>query len=91
MRDNNPGVEAERTSQFTMQQAVLTHFPNIDAVYNFTHRDPNVYFTRECYELFVESVKSMSYVRLPRIVRFPWIADSNLRNIFQSLESFVSL
>ena len=40
-----------------MQQAVLIHFPNVDAVYHFTHRDPDVYFTRECYELFVESVK----------------------------------
>lgn len=40
-----------------MQQAVLVHFPDVDAVYNFTHRDPDVYFTRECYELFVESVK----------------------------------
>lgn len=40
-----------------MQQAVLRHFPDVEATYSFTHRDPDVYFTRECYNLFVESVK----------------------------------
>ena len=40
-----------------MQQAVLQHFPDVDAVYKFTHRDSDVYFTRECFDLFVESIK----------------------------------
>ena len=42
-----------------MQQAVLQHFPDVDAVYKFTHRDSDVYFTRECFDLFVESIKRM--------------------------------
>ncbi|CAL1712964.1 unnamed protein product [Somion occarium] len=42
--------------KFTMQQAVYRHFPKVVATYRFTHRDPNVYFTRECYELYLESL-----------------------------------
>ncbi|KAH9057885.1 nicotinate phosphoribosyltransferase [Lactarius vividus] len=36
--------------KLTMQQAVLHHFPSVQATYRFTHRDANVYFTRPCYE-----------------------------------------
>ncbi|EKM52890.1 uncharacterized protein PHACADRAFT_100657 [Phanerochaete carnosa HHB-10118-sp] len=43
--------------KFTMQQAVLRYFPEVQATYRFTHRDKDIYFSRECYELFVESVK----------------------------------
>ena len=39
-----------------MQQAVLHHFPDVQSTYKFTHRDANVYFTRECYERFAASV-----------------------------------
>lgn len=45
-----------------MQQAVLRHFPDVPATYKFTHRDKDVYFTRNCYELFVASVKSQSFL-----------------------------
>ncbi|KAH9942787.1 nicotinate phosphoribosyltransferase [Amylocystis lapponica] len=34
--------------KFTMQQAVLRHFPDVQATYRFTHRDKDVFFTREC-------------------------------------------
>jgi nicotinate phosphoribosyltransferase len=40
-----------------MQQAVLEHFPTVQAKYKFTHRDKDIYFSRECFDLFVESVK----------------------------------
>ncbi|KAJ3535969.1 hypothetical protein NM688_g6901 [Phlebia brevispora] len=50
--------------KFTMQQAVLQHFPDVDAIYQFTHRDPDVYFTRECFDLFVESVKHFGELAL---------------------------
>jgi hypothetical protein len=42
--------------QLTMQQAVLHHFPDVQSTYKFTHRDANVYFTRECYERFAASI-----------------------------------
>jgi nicotinate phosphoribosyltransferase len=42
--------------QLTMQQAVLHHFPTVQATYRFTHRDTNVYFTRSCYETFVVAI-----------------------------------
>ncbi|KAH8104662.1 nicotinate phosphoribosyltransferase [Cristinia sonorae] len=42
--------------KFTMQQAVQRHFPDVEAVYRFTHRDQNVHFTRECYDTFVEAL-----------------------------------
>ena len=51
-----------------MQQAVLVHFPNVDSVYHFTHRDTDVFFTRECYELFVESVQRTFDHLLPRLI-----------------------
>lgn len=38
--------------QFTMQQAVLHHFPEVQATYRFTHRDKDVFFTRKCIEAF---------------------------------------
>ncbi|KAF7789094.1 hypothetical protein EIP86_000027 [Pleurotus ostreatoroseus] len=47
-----------------MQQAVLQHFPDVDAVYKFTHRDSDVYFTRECFDLFVESIKHFDELSL---------------------------
>ncbi|KAL5532607.1 NPT1 [Sanghuangporus sanghuang] len=42
--------------KFTMQQAVLRHFPDVQATYRFTHRDADVYFTRECYERYIETL-----------------------------------
>ncbi len=39
-----------------MQQAVLRHFPGAQSTYKFTHRDANVYFTRQCYEKFIAAI-----------------------------------
>ena len=39
-----------------MQQAVLHHFPDAQSTYKFTHRDTDVYFTRQCYEQFVAAI-----------------------------------
>ena len=49
-------IKYRRREQLTMQQAVLHHFPDVQSTYKFTHRDANVYFTRECYERFAASV-----------------------------------
>ncbi|THH12093.1 hypothetical protein EW145_g221 [Phellinidium pouzarii] len=43
-------------ASFTMQQAVLRHFPNAQATYRFTHRDKNVYFTKECYNRYLTAL-----------------------------------
>jgi len=40
-----------------MQQAVLTHFPNVKATYRFTNRTLEDTFTRRCFELFKKSVR----------------------------------
>lgn len=47
-----------------MQQAVLRHFPDVQASYRFTHRDQDVYFSRECYNLFVDSIKHFADISL---------------------------
>ena len=43
-----------------MQQAVLTHFPNVGASYRFTNRTLADTFTRRCFELFKKSVRGHS-------------------------------
>jgi len=43
-----------------MQQAVLIHFPDIPATYRFTHRNKNVFFTRQCIERFRTAVSRQS-------------------------------
>ncbi|KAI0081529.1 nicotinate phosphoribosyltransferase [Panus rudis PR-1116 ss-1] len=50
--------------KFTMQQAVYRHFPDVQAVYKFTHRDHDVYFTRQCYELFMESITHFNELKV---------------------------
>ena len=40
-----------------MQQAVLTHFPTIEASYRFTNRTLEDTFTRKCFQLFKKSVQ----------------------------------
>ncbi|KLO12012.1 nicotinate phosphoribosyltransferase [Schizopora paradoxa] len=42
--------------KFTMQQAVLKHFPEANSSYRFTHRDKDVYFSRECFDRFVSTL-----------------------------------
>jgi len=46
--------------KFTMQQAVLYHFPDAQAIYRFTHRDKDVYFTRQSIEEFKMAVSQFS-------------------------------
>jgi nicotinate phosphoribosyltransferase len=45
--------------QLSMQQAVLQHFPNIQAVYRFTHRSKDVYFSQHCIERFKSCLPRM--------------------------------
>lgn len=44
-----------------MQQAVLKHLPDVQATYKSTHRDKDVYFTRECYNRYLEALPRTSY------------------------------
>ncbi|KAI0951566.1 hypothetical protein AcW1_008580 [Taiwanofungus camphoratus] len=50
--------------KFTMQQAVLRFFSDIQATYRFTHRDEDVFFSRECVEQFKRSVARFNAVKL---------------------------
>ncbi|KAI0714393.1 nicotinate phosphoribosyltransferase [Cerioporus squamosus] len=52
--------------KFTMQQAVLQHFPGVEGTYRFTHRDKDVYFTRECFDHFKRSVVQFDQVALTK-------------------------
>lgn len=45
-----------------MQQAVLYHFPDAQAIYRFTHRDKDVYFTRKCIEEFKTAISRTSFI-----------------------------
>ena len=58
-----------------MQQAVLQHFPTVQATYKFTHRDEDVYFTKECFNLFVESIKRTSTYQAEFISPVDALAD----------------
>lgn len=42
-----------------MQQAVLHHFPDAQATYRFTHRDKDVFFTRQSIDEFKAAIPSM--------------------------------
>ncbi|PAV24028.1 nicotinate phosphoribosyltransferase [Pyrrhoderma noxium] len=48
--------------KFTMQQSVLRHFPDVQTTYRFTHRDPDVYFTRSCYERYLQVIPRFSEI-----------------------------
>lgn len=61
--------------KFTMQQAVLRHFPEVQATYRFTHRDKDIYFSRECYNLFVESIKHFGEMGLTD-TEHAWLAKT---------------
>ncbi|KAI6042446.1 Quinolinate phosphoribosyl transferase [Pisolithus marmoratus] len=50
--------------KFTMQQAVRQHFPNAEAVYRFTHRDKDVFFSRRCIDAFHSSLAGFQDVSL---------------------------
>jgi len=61
--------------KLTMQQAVLHHFPSVQATYRFTHRDANVYFTRSCYERFVVAISQFTTLSLTSDER-AWLRDT---------------
>ena len=42
-----------------MQQAVLRHFPDIQATYRFTNRNSTALFSRQCIERFRTAVSSL--------------------------------
>ncbi|KAI0723665.1 nicotinate phosphoribosyltransferase [Fomitopsis betulina] len=50
--------------KFTMQQAVLHHFPDVQAVYRFTHRDKDVPFPRLAVDAFRDAVAKFGSLRL---------------------------
>ncbi|KAG8213192.1 Quinolinate phosphoribosyl transferase [Butyriboletus roseoflavus] len=50
--------------KFAMQQAIVQHFPETQALYRFTHRDPDVLFPRRCTDLLHKSIQRMS----PRLI-----------------------
>ncbi|CCM04706.1 uncharacterized protein FIBRA_06892 [Fibroporia radiculosa] len=50
--------------KFTMQQAVMCHFLDVQATYRFTHRAKDVYFSHECIEAFKESISHFSELSL---------------------------
>ena len=56
MKHTTPSIDYDRHIQFTMQQAVMRHFPDAQATYKFTHRDKDVFFTRKCFDLLKASV-----------------------------------
>lgn len=50
--------------KFTMQQAVKQHFQEAEAVYRFTHRDKDVFFSRRCIDAFHSALASFQDVFL---------------------------
>ncbi|KAI0084339.1 nicotinate phosphoribosyltransferase [Irpex rosettiformis] len=61
--------------KFTMQQAVLHHFPDAQATYKFTHRDKDVFFTRQCFDLFKESVSHFDEVSMTD-AEYTWLSGA---------------
>ncbi|KAI0833739.1 nicotinate phosphoribosyltransferase [Trametes gibbosa] len=61
--------------KFTMQQAVLQHFPGVEGTYKFTHRDKDVFFTRECFRRFQRSAAQFDRLRLTKDER-SWLAKA---------------
>ncbi|OJT09538.1 hypothetical protein TRAPUB_13983 [Trametes pubescens] len=61
--------------KFSMQQAVLHHFPNVEGTYRFTHRDKDVYFTRECFVRFQRSASQFDKIKLTPEER-EWLAKA---------------
>ncbi|KAF5367175.1 hypothetical protein D9758_004045 [Tetrapyrgos nigripes] len=51
--------------KLTMQQAVLQHFSDVEATYQFTNRsEASMPFSRECFQLYRESINDFSRIRL---------------------------
>ncbi|KAJ2746504.1 nicotinate phosphoribosyltransferase [Coemansia sp. BCRC 34301] len=49
--------------KFCMQQAVLEHYPHVDAEYGFVNRDPSILFNRASFEWLQSQIALMSDVR----------------------------
>lgn len=50
--------------KFTMQQAVLRHFPDEKVTYKFTHRDKDIFFSHLCFEEFQKSILGFKEIYL---------------------------
>ncbi|KAF8883545.1 nicotinate phosphoribosyltransferase [Infundibulicybe gibba] len=50
--------------KLTMQQAILSEFPDIPATYRFNNRDKTVLFSRHCVEQFTAAISQFSNVSL---------------------------
>ncbi|KAF8638189.1 hypothetical protein AX17_002386 [Amanita inopinata Kibby_2008] len=61
--------------KLTMQQAVLQHFPTVQAKYRFTNRSPDTLFTIECVERFRETISCFSKLALTHAER-AWLAEA---------------
>ncbi|CDO74361.1 hypothetical protein BN946_scf184355.g9 [Trametes cinnabarina] len=61
--------------KFTMQQAVLQHFPAVQGTYRFTHRDKDVFFTRACFDRFQRSASHFDQLKLTQEER-DWLAKT---------------
>ncbi|KAF5359646.1 hypothetical protein D9756_003184 [Leucocoprinus leucothites] len=59
--------------KLTMQQAVLQHFPDVQATYRFTNRSKNTEFSRRCIETFRASVALFTDLALTPSER-DWLA-----------------
>lgn len=74
--------------KFTMQQAVLHHFPDVQATYRFTHRDKDVPFTQELVEHFRASISKFGDLRLSTSERdwlktaCPFFKDDYIGHLF---------
>ena len=56
-----PRQLSARGTQFTIQQAIVHHFPDTRALYRFTNRDTDVLFPRRFVDLLHRSIQRMSY------------------------------
>ncbi|TFK40077.1 nicotinate phosphoribosyltransferase [Crucibulum laeve] len=61
--------------KFTMQQAVLHHFPDVQATYRFTNRNKNVLFSRQCIERFRAAVSYFTDLSLTR-TELEWLQST---------------
>jgi len=74
-----------------MQQAVLHHFPDAQSTYNFTHRDANIYFTRQCYEQFAAAIPREHSFLLLLLFLFADKLDARvLRPVFDALGTYLA-
>ncbi|KAF8556159.1 nicotinate phosphoribosyltransferase [Imleria badia] len=61
--------------KFTMQQAIVHHFRETQALYRFTHRDPDVLFPRRCIDLLHKSIQRFRDLRLTTEEK-NWLANT---------------